>query len=290
MKDILFNFENYLKENPIKVDSFHPFYEKALNEMILAGGKRFRPALLLSVVNSFDENLVEKSFPVALAIEMMHTYSLIHDDLPEMDNSSLRRGHTTLHVTYDHATATLVGDALNTHAFESIANCDFSDSVKINLVKELALNAGSSGMVLGQAIDIEFENKKLNLEQIKFLHQNKTGKIIAGALKMGIICVSEGNRRDGMDDELYDFGLDLGLLFQIQDDILDVISDSSIEGKSVGKDENKNTFVNLFGLDGAIEYANDMANTCEERLGEFEIHLQENLRELLSKYLYRHRV
>ena len=276
--------EEFIKNNLIKAKSFHPHFEKALNEMLLAGGKRFRPKLLLSVVKAYNPLLIDNAKYAAFAIELIHTYSLIHDDLPAMDNASLRRGHPTLHVTYDEVTAILVGDALNTYAFEVLSKAPLHNDVKIELIKILSENAGPNGMVLGQAIDCYFENKKLNLDELKFLHLNKTGKLIAASLKMGAVIV---NKID-LANKLYDFGLKLGLLFQIQDDLLDLL-DEAKTGKSTGVDENKNTFVTLLKEEGAIEKADKLASEIEKELENFDENLKNELKKLLSKYLYRHK-
>jgi len=278
--------EEFIKENLIKAPSFHPYYEKALNEMLLAGGKRFRPKLLLSVVKAYEPLLIENAKYAAYAIELIHTYSLIHDDLPAMDNASLRRGHPTLHVTYDEVTALLAGDALNTYAFEVLSKAPFSSDVKVELIKTLSKNAGANGMVLGQAVDCYFENKKLNLDELKFLHLNKTAKLIAASLKMGAIIV---NLDINLQEKLYNFGLDLGLLFQVQDDILDVTMSSEEAGKTTGVDENKNTFVTLLGLEGALKEADALAQKIENEISGFDEKLKKELEPLLKKYLYRHK-
>jgi len=277
--------EKFIKENLIKAKSFHPYFEKALNEMVLAGGKRFRPKLLLAVVKAYEPLLIENAKYAAFAIELIHTYSLIHDDLPAMDNATLRRGHPTLHVTYDEVTAILVGDGLNTYAFEFLSKAPFSSDVKVELIKTLSEAAGPNGMVLGQALDCYFENKKLNLEELKFLHIHKTAKMIAASLKMGAIIVNENE----LADKLYDFGIKLGLLFQIQDDLLDLL-DESVTGKTTGVDENKNTFVTLLGKEEAEKKADKLAKEIEEELKGFDDNLQNELEKLLKKYLYRHKI
>lgn len=274
--------EEFIKKNLIKAKSFHPYFEKALNEMLLAGGKRFRPKLLLAVVKAYEPLLVENAKYVAFGLELIHTYSLIHDDLPIMDDASLRRGHPTLHTTYDDVTALLVGDALNSYAFYMLSIAPLSNDVKIELIKTLSENA--KDMVLGQAIDCYFENKKLNLDELKFLHLNKTAKLIATSLKMGAIIVDLDIK-----DKLYEFGLDLGLLFQIQDDILDVTKKEEEIGKTTNLDENKNTFVTLLGLDKAIKEANNLAKKIEEKLNSFDENLKQELQKLLKNYLYRHK-
>jgi geranylgeranyl pyrophosphate synthase len=276
--------EKFIKDNLIKIKSFHPFFEKALNEMLLAGGKRFRPKLLLAVVRAYNPLLIDNAKYAAFAIELIHTYSLIHDDLPAMDNAALRRGHPTLHITYDEVTAILVGDALNTYAFEVLSKAPMHNDVKIELIKTLSEAAGPNGMVLGQAIDCYFENKELNLDELKFLHINKTAKMIAASLKMGAIIV---NKPD-LAEKLYDFGLKLGLLFQVQDDLLDLL-DSSKTGKTTGVDENKNTFVTLLGKDGAIEKADRLADEIKKEIENFDENLKNKLSALLEKYLYMHK-
>lgn len=160
-------FEAYLLAHLPVSPSPHPHYETSLRQMLVGGGKRFRPALLLGVVRAYNPLLLSSAYSAALAVELLHTYSLIHDDLPAMDNADLRRGIPTLHTTYDDVTAVLAGDALNTYAFEVLSNAPFSDKVIVKLIRELASNGGLNGMVLGQAIDCFFENAPLTLEEIK---------------------------------------------------------------------------------------------------------------------------
>ena len=278
-------FETYLTENLPKVPSFHPIYEDALGVMLEAGGKRFRPMLLLSIVDAYEPMLYNSSLPVALAIEMLHTYSLIHDDLPAMDNADLRRGHPTLHKRYDEVTAILAGDALNTDAFYLIAKAPLREDVKIKLVELLARDGGSRGMVLGQAIDCYFENKPLDLEQIKTLHTNKTAKLIAVSLQMGAVIVGLEKK---IQDELYAFGIDLGLLFQIQDDIIDETQSEEEAGKTTGNDADKNSFVNLLGLDETVAQADALAKDLQRRFEDFDEKLQTALQPLMNTYLNRH--
>jgi len=282
---IMQEFEAFIKAHLPKASSFHPHYENALQNMLIAGGKRFRPALLLGVVNAYQPLLKKSAFHAAYAIELLHTYSLIHDDLPVMDNADLRRGNPTLHVSFDEVTAVLVGDALNTHAFEVLSEAPFSDRVRVKLIHTLAKNGGASGMVLGQAIDCHFENTPLEIEQIKRLHVNKTAKLIAASMQMGaIIC--------GMKDletTLYDFGIDLGLLFQIQDDILDVTMSSEEAGKTTQNDEDKNSFVTILGFDKAMQEANTLADILIEQLAGFDERLYDELSPVLTKYINRHK-
>ena len=278
-------FETYLNENLPEVPSFHPVYEEALGVMLSAGGKRFRPMLLLNIVDVYEPMLYNSALPVALALEMLHTYSLIHDDLPAMDDADLRRGHQTLHKRFDEVTAILAGDALNTDAFYLIAKAPLREDVKIKLVELLARDGGSRGMVLGQAIDCYFENKPLDLEQIKTLHKNKTAKLIAVSLQMGAVIVGLEKKAQ---DALYDFGIDLGLLFQIQDDIIDETQSDEEAGKTTGNDSDKNSFVNLLGLEKTVEEADTLAKDLQRRFEDFDEKLQTALQPLMNTYLHRH--
>ncbi len=280
------SFEEYLNTHLPEASSFHPFFEEATRAMLRAGGKRFRPKLLLAVVEAYAPLLREGAYPAALALELIHTYSLIHDDLPVMDDADLRRGEPTLHKRYDEVTAVLAGDALNTHAFYVLSTAPLRNDVKVELIETLSFNAGLGGMVLGQAIDCHFEGEKLTPEQVDFLHEHKTGRLIAASLEMGAIVVGlEKKRRQA----LYDFGLDVGLLFQIQDDILDTTQSAEDAGKPTGNDEEKNSYVNHFGLEGSIARADALARKIEERLKGFDAPLAEKLDALLGGYLYRHR-
>jgi len=278
-------FETYLNENLPSVPSFHPVYEEALGVMLTAGGKRFRPMLLLNIVDAYEPMLYNSALPVALALEMFHTYSLIHDDLPAMDDADLRRGHQTLHKRFDEVTAILAGDALNTDAFYLIAKAPLREDIKIKLVELLARDGGGRGMVLGQAIDCYFENTPLELEQVKTLHKNKTAKLIAISLQMGAVIVGMEKKAQ---DALYDFGIDLGLLFQIQDDIIDETQSEEEAGKPTGNDGDKNSFVNLLGLEKTVEEADTLAKDLQRRFESFDEKLQIALQPLMNTYLYRH--
>jgi len=281
----MIKFEKFLEQNLIKNPSFHPYFEKATNEMLLAGGKRFRPMLLLKVVESYNPLMLDSAYYPALALEILHTYSLIHDDLPSMDDASLRRGHPTLHKTFDEVTAILVGDGLNTYAFELISDAPLHSDIKVALIKELSYNGGLNGMVLGQAIDCFFENKPLSLDELKFLHIHKTAKLIAASLKMGAILVNLDSKTQ---EKLYNFGIDLGLLFQIQDDIIDETMTPDEAGKDTQNDGDKNSFVNLLGLNGAINKADTLADKLENEFKTFDKQLQNGLKDLINKYLFRH--
>lgn len=278
---IMQEFEEFVRQSAPQVESFHPSYQKALWEMVLAGGKRFRPALCLCVVDSLAPQMRKNAFLPALALESMHTYSLIHDDLPCMDNSPLRRGYPTLHTTYDETLALLVGDALNTYAFELLSTARLDPQIKIELVYELARNAGFSGMVLGQVLDCAYENTKLSLEQLKIIHQNKTLKLIATSLRFGAIIA---NAPKEVRAHLDSFGEALGLFFQVRDDLLDVLGDSAIEGKTLHNDEGKNTYVNLLGIDGARVQCEELIDSMRGSLALLPLTLAKDLLALIEPY------
>lgn len=279
--ELIRDFEDFLNKNLPKAPSFHPYFEQALADMLCAGGKRFRPLLLLSVVAKTKPMLVQNAMHAALAVEFLHTYSLIHDDLPAMDNADLRRGHKTLHVRYDEVTAILVGDALNTHAFYLLSRAPLSDKVRTKLIEILSLDGGISGMIIGQACDCFFENKKLELEQVEFLHTNKTAKLIAASLLMGGV-IADLHRHEK--SALYDFGLKLGLLFQVQDDIIDATISSKEAGKPTNNDENKNSFVTLLGLDGAQEAKLRLQDELQAKCKELSPELAEVLQTIINTY------
>lgn len=278
---IMQEFEEFVRQSAPQVESFHPSYQKALWEMVLAGGKRFRPALCLCVVDSLAPQMRKNAFLPALALESMHTYSLIHDDLPCMDNSPLRRGYPTLHTTYDETLALLVGDALNTYAFELLSTARLDPQIKIELVYELARNAGFSGMVLGQVLDCAYENTKLSLSQLKIIHQNKTLKLIATSLRFGAIIA---NAPKEVRTHLDSFGEALGLFFQVRDDLLDVLGDSAIEGKTLHNDEGKNTYVNLLGIDGARVQCEELIDSMRGSLALLPLTLAKDLLALIEPY------
>lgn len=278
---IVQQFENFLMANLPEAKSFHPSYNDALKYMLQAGGKRFRPYLLLSIVKNYAPLLLKNSFYVASGLEMLHTYSLIHDDLPLMDNATLRRGKTTLHVKYGDVVALLVGDALNTHAFYMLSQAPLDSDAKIKLIASLSKNAGASGMVLGQAIDCEFEDKTLSFEELKTLHVNKTAKLIASSLEMGaIIC--------GLSEKevfaWYEFGLDLGLLFQVQDDIIDVTQDEQKAGKTTSNDMDKNTYVSILGLNGAKEEKKRLLGALHVKVLKMDKPIKDEFIKMLKRY------
>lgn len=217
-----------------------------------AGGKRIRPLLVLAVCDMYNNNQQE-AYIVGSAVEMIHTYSLIHDDLPCMDNDSLRRGKPTNHIVFGDALATLAGDALNTLSFGVLARLNnVSAEKKVELINMLSIASGAEGMVGGQVLDIEGEKRQLNLQELETVHVNKTGALLRFSIESGAVLsdASEDER-----NQLVAFAHHIGLAFQIQDDILDIEGTSEELGKMIGKDieNNKSTYPSLLTLEGAKE-------------------------------------
>lgn len=222
---------------------------KAMRYACLNGGKRLRPYLAYQSAALFDAPL-EKIDPIAVAIELVHCYSLIHDDLPAMDNDDLRRGKPTCHKVFGEATAILAGDALLTFAFEVLsraATTQKNELINLKIIRLLAEAAGPSGMVQGQALDLAAEGKQLSYAQLCQMHAAKTGALIAASVQCGAIA---GGATANDLDKLHEFGLAIGLAFQIKDDILDALGNSETMGKTKGQDvkNQKCTFVTLLGL------------------------------------------
>jgi geranylgeranyl diphosphate synthase, type II len=227
----------------------------AIRWSVFAGGKRFRPALLLATGQAFGaEN--KRLIKTACAFEMIHTYSLIHDDLPAMDDDDLRRGRPTCHVRFDEATAILAGDALQTLAFQTVANDEELDAeTRVKLISELARAAATpEGMVAGQALDMEAEARQVNGAQLEEIHRLKTGALITSAARCGAIIGSADEKEL---TAISTYGSQLGLLFQITDDLLDVTATAEALGKTPGKDvrSSKATYPALYGIDEAREKA-----------------------------------
>lgn len=212
---------------------------------LLAGGKRLRPVLTMEFCRAAGGDW-QKAVPFGCALEMIHTYSLIHDDLPCMDNDDFRRGRPTNHKVYGEAMAVLAGDALLTAAFETAAAADAAPAVLAKNVAILAGCAGARGMVGGQVLDLEGENRPLEADYIHQLQQMKTGALLRAACLMG---VTTAGGSPEMVQAAAEYADGVGLAFQIRDDILDVIGDAEKLGKATGMDEHKNTFVRLYGVD-----------------------------------------
>ncbi|MSO98264.1 MAG: polyprenyl synthetase family protein [Rhodospirillaceae bacterium] len=241
---------------------------EAMRYAILDGGKRFRP-FLVCVGGDMLGVPRASSLRVAAAIEMVHCYSLIHDDLPAMDNDDLRRGRATVHRHWDEATAILAGDALLTLAFEVLAANDTSPDAQVcvNLISDLAKAAGAAGMVGGQMIDLSAPNKDLDVDGLTHLQNLKTGQIIAFAASAGASLAKDL----GAKQALHDYGLDVGLAFQVTDDILDVEGSSGELGKTPGKDaaSGKVTFVSRLGVGGAKTVAQNLVGRAIGHLQPF---------------------
>lgn len=241
------DFERYLLKH-IEMHS-NTELENAMNYSLDANGKRLRPLLLLAVLESFKVP-VKNGFPAGAALEMIHTYSLIHDDLPAMDNDTLRRGKPTNHIQYNEATAILAGDALLTLAFEVIVKGNLNPAIKVELVKLLAKTSGYEGMVGGQQADIDGEGNNLSLKEIEKIHFRKTGALIQMALISGGIIAEKPS---DIVDLLSDLAKEIGIAYQIRDDILDVTGTEEELGKRVASDLTleKSTYPSLLGLDGS---------------------------------------
>ncbi|HLF59234.1 MAG TPA: farnesyl diphosphate synthase [Alphaproteobacteria bacterium] len=253
-----------------KADGLEARVFEGMRYAIMAGGKRLRPFLVMTAAQLF--NVAQKSaLRVAAAVEMIHTYSLVHDDLPAMDNDDLRRGQPTCHVKFGEATAILVGDALLTHAFGILTDpATHSDpEVRCELVSALAAAAGAAGMVGGQMMDLEAENRPLDIGAITRLQRLKTGELIAYSCEAGAIL---GKAPAPLRHALKAFAHDLGLAFQIADDLLDTVGSEEDLGKKVGKDASagKATFVSILGVERARAQALMLAEQAVAHLDLFE--------------------
>ena len=238
---------------------------EAMRYAALGGGKRVRP-LLVHAAGQLSGATPERLDRVACAIEMIHAYSLVHDDMPCMDDDVLRRGKPTVHVEYDEATALLVGDALQTQAFLHLSDAPVCDDPQgqVAMIRHLALASGSRGMCGGQAIDLAAVGLQLSLAELEFMHIHKTGALIRASIQLGVQC-----GRQLEEDEMASLdhvGKVIGLLFQVVDDILDTEADTATLGKTAGKDaaNDKPTYVSLLGVNRARELAEEM---CADALG-----------------------
>ena len=256
----LMNMEK--KENHILIDS--------MKYSLFAGGKRLRPVLALASYQLFANDL-NNILPYACGLEMIHTYSLIHDDLPAMDNDDYRRGKLTNHKVYGEGIAVLAGDALLNHSFEVMlghALTQLNMQPYVRSIYEIAKAAGVNGMIGGQTVDLQSENIKVSAETLNYIHLKKTAALIIASLKIGAI-IGNANEEDINNMEL--IGKSLGLAFQIQDDILDIIGDQSKLGKNVGSDQekNKSTYPSMYGLDFSINKVKELTNSIYEILNRY---------------------
>ncbi|MCO4339182.1 polyprenyl synthetase family protein [Staphylococcus agnetis] len=282
LNNILETFNTYLNTS-IPKSIMDTSLEESMRYSLEAGGKRIRPLLLLATLDMLSEEGYQKGMSSALALEMIHTYSLIHDDLPAMDNDDYRRGKPTNHKVYGEWMAILAGDALLTKAFELIATQnDLKPNIQIQLIQSLAQASGHLGMVGGQTLDMQSESQQLTLSQIQTIHEHKTGALIHFAIVAAAIIAEAPPRITQL---LSDFAKQLGVIFQIKDDLLDVYGDQEKLGKPVGSDilNDKSTYVTLLGkteaehqLNSHIQQAEDILNTLAS---EYDVsHLNELLK------------
>lgn len=241
--------------------SYNKKVYEAMDYSLNAGGKRVRPLLLLLTYMLY-KNDFEEVLPIASAVEMIHTYSLIHDDLPCMDNDDLRRGKPTNHKVFGEAVAVLAGDGLLNEAMNIMfRNCLNKNKNVIKACNIIAESAGAEGMVGGQIVDIISENTKIPIDQLYYMHSKKTGAIIKSAIMAGAI-LGEASEADISNLEYY--GQKIGLAFQIKDDILDIVGDTEVLGKKAKSDldNNKTTFIKVYGLNKCIEMCNSITGEC----------------------------
>ncbi|UOE95930.1 polyprenyl synthetase family protein [Alkalihalobacillus sp. LMS39] len=258
--------------------------KEAMIYSLQAGGKRVRPMLLLATLHGFNQK-EEIGIDVACAIEMIHTYSLIHDDLPAMDDDDMRRGKPTNHKVYGEALAILAGDALLTYSFQLIAGLQhptITADMKVKLIDLLAKAAGPEGMVGGQVSDLDGEGKTLQLDDLEYIHHHKTGDLLAYSVVAGAILA---NAVPEEVDNLHAFAKELGLVFQIKDDILDVEGDEQTIGKPIGSDEdnNKVTYPSLLTMDGAKAKLNEHTSRAKEYL--YKVNMENSLLEAITEYI-----
>ena len=242
--------------------------KSAMHYAATGGGKRVRPLLTYATASLSGKELdqVAGLDACAVALELFHTYSLVHDDLPCMDNDDLRRGRPTVHKAFDEASALLVGDALQTMAFQLIVQSALNDAQKVQVITSLSMAGGMAGMAGGQAIDLASVGKQLTQNELEQMHRLKTGALLRTAVQIGAIAIDLSEQEKKSLDV---FASALGLAFQVVDDVMDASSDSQTLGKTAGKDAaaNKPTFVSLMGLEGAREFARQLHQEAIDSLG-----------------------
>ncbi len=280
--------DRHLKMLMSAEDSFPPLIHQAMRYAVFNGGKRLRPILVMEGARLAGQD-PEKVMPTACAIEMLHSYSLVHDDLPAMDNDDFRRGKPTCHKVYGEANAILTGDALLTGTFELICRNAEIPGIElarvVRVIGEIARAAGSQGMIGGQVLDLEAEGQNIDYDALRTLHSLKTGQLFRASLRAGAILA-------GMDETglqaLSNYARHFGLAFQISDDILDIKGDEKLIGKPVGSDEknNKTTYPSLFGLKRAAGLLEESVAACIDALAGFGPE-GEFLRQLAYFTLYR---
>ncbi len=241
---------------------------KAMRYSLFAGGKRLRPILCLATAEACGGK-IDAALPLACAVECIHTYSLVHDDLPSMDNDDLRRGRATCHKVFGEGIAILAGDALLTIAFEIVSKARATTRYEIRqIVHEVAVAAGSQRLIAGQVADLEAEGRRINRNQLRYIHQNKTGALLTSSIRLGAMSANASPRQLRAATE---FGRALGLAFQVIDDILDVTQTSEKLGKSAGKDvvANKATYPAVIGLEQSQREARRLTNEARAALKSF---------------------
>lgn len=277
--------EGTLKKELRAIEPLVPKLAESMEYSLMAGGKRLRPILLMAAADAVGAQ-GEKFIQAACALEMIHTYSLIHDDLPAMDNDDYRRGKLTNHKVYGEAMAILAGDALLTQAFEVLFRQQgVQPELLLQVAKEISIAAGPNGMVGGQVLDMLAEGRRISLEELQKLHMGKTGALFRAAIRSGAIL---GGAAQQELEALTEYANCFGLAFQITDDILDVVGDEAVIGKPVGSDErnDKSTYVTLTSLDEARSLAADTAAKGVAALkpfGEKAVFLQGLLEKLLNR-------
>ena len=267
LKQVQDRINQFLANQFEEIDSYNAPLCDAMKYGLLLGGKRVRPFLVYATGKMLGAEIPALDYAAA-AIESIHAYSLIHDDLPAMDNDELRRGQPTCHIAFDEATAILAGDALQAFAFEILTDSpSLSAEQKLQLVKVLAQASGVRGMCLGQSLDLISEHKQVNLAELELIHRNKTGALLTAALKLGFICSPHFKNKE-LEQQLERYSQAIGLAFQVQDDILDIEGDSAEIGKPVGSDLglDKSTYPKLLGLEGAKQKAQELYQTALHEL------------------------
>ena len=270
------SFEDVLRNLLPSADVAPERLHAAMRYSVLDGGKRVRPLLAFAAGELAGADVARVSHAAA-AVELIHAYSLVHDDMPCMDDDVLRRGKATCHVQFDEATALLVGDALQSLAFQLLAEHSLNDdpSRQLQMIKLLAAASGSRGMAGGQAIDLGSVGKQLSLPELEFMHIHKTGALIRAAVLLGAHCGSDKGRGDGLDEaqlnRLDHFSKCVGLAFQVVDDVLDSEADTATLGKTAGKDadNDKPTYVTLLGVQAAKKMAAELHGEAREALAGF---------------------
>jgi len=257
--------DRYLPKTSTKPVTLH----KAMRYSLFAGGKRLRPILCLAAAEACRGN-VDTALPLACAVECIHTYSLVHDDLPSMDNDDFRRGRPTCHKVFGDGIAVLAGDALLTIAFEIVSNAKAASRYDISiLLREIAVAAGSQKLIAGQVADLEAEGKRVKRDQLRFIHENKTAAMLKSSVRLGAMSANADARKLSA---ITQFGEQLGLAFQVIDDILDVTQTSEILGKSAGKDvaAKKATYPAVIGLEKSRAEARRLTRQAHDALSVFQ--------------------